>query len=528
MPLISRLRSLRPLAAAAVLAPTLAACGDDATPVRGERVPLTPAAVTADSVANVRTLAGELWTVQRWLYDAPSIADVESILGAGTDGTEPAPAPNFLFLPDEEVDFESFMDDVEAFFRDHAFTASQIESQSTTEVVYRLAPDVFCDAEWGDDEVDTCREVLTKLEVRLRVVSFAEGDVDVTVLVGPSRAAAAELALHQDVMSLELEVAPSLEALEALLDAGAEDEVAAADITGSGSLRFVVRRLAEGQVRLSAEVTSALTLGVAQDGDAISIELGLGSAAIDIDAVAQRGTADLDLGRVAVTAPAETVIGGDCVDNITVDANGNENVETECEEPPEGTLAFELGGAAAYFDFTDTERRLDLRGLVAGPAKLAVDGQTVVEATLDDGQTAFDFHAKVLDEEVVQLSTSRALDAAMLLRLGLAPDIFGDLEGSFLADEDLGAALTGDAPEALLTKHGLSMTHGSLTLTSKHAKSPTVVIAEGMCASFPETADVSDAPVDGEPPADGSATEETDPHPFDLEVGDTCGAPDPV
>ncbi|MFO0745969.1 MAG: hypothetical protein U1F43_09880 [Myxococcota bacterium] len=513
----------------------LVACGEDSAPVKGDKLAIAPAAIADDSVANFRALAHDVWTVDQWLSATKSVDLLDDLLGSGADvEVTPTPGANQIFLPEDELEFESFLDDVEAFFREHAFTEGQVESKSDTEVIYRLTAAGFCDPDWGDE----CARAIEATELRFRVVSFAPGDIDVTLLVGAERRAAVQFELHHDVASIEIQVEPSLAVAKAILDAAVESGDAPSDagVSGSGSVKLVVRRLAENQVRVSAEVTSAVTLTATSEGDTYSVELGEGSTALELDAASGRATADIDMGRVALTAPKSAVVAGpDCYEDVVVDEGGNETTTTYCdgEEVPAGdplptgpdvtgTVSIELARTAAYFDFVDSDRRFDLRGLVLGPAKLLVDQQTIVEASLDDGATALDFHLVLLDDDSGELSLSRAAHAGLLLRLGLAPEVFEDMGDSFMADEDLGVKVEGATPKAIALQNGLFMSSGKITLTSKHAKNPTLVIDEGMCAWYPDSEETTAVDGSGTGSDSGSSDE---PHPFDLEVANQC--PDP-
>src|SRR5690606_23218047 len=99
--------------------------------------------------------------------------------------------------------------------RERILIPANLESETSTSATYRLGPDVLCEA----DEVPTfggssgppryderCVERANRLQLRLRLTSPREGDVDVTVQLGQERNEPFVLELHRRSLGLRMDL----------------------------------------------------------------------------------------------------------------------------------------------------------------------------------------------------------------------------------------------------------------------------------------------------------------------------------
>lgn len=498
----------------AMLAAAVGACSDDDKPVTGNARPITKEEVTTFSVANSRALLTEVWDLRKWLDQTEMSGEIEEVIPFG-DEEEPGE-------PSEPVDYDGelaeVLEDVEGFLKTQLLEVSTVEAETRTAVTYKLDAQRLCDYdpdaepvldEWGDPVTDgkDCFDFVNASELRVKVTSFAEGDLDATVLAGADRDAVVRFELHEDLASIEVDLAPVAALMQHYLDVTEGDEGTTVQASGKG--RVVVRRLADDQMRISADVLTAIDVSIESDeaDENVAFTFAPGSFAIDIDAPADSATLDIDLGAFTLSGP-KTIL--PLVDDgcylVTEEIGGEEVTYEECDpDAPslEGSGAVTFGGLSAYIDFDDSEKALAVRGLVLGKLGVVADDKTIIEIGGDASAPATDFTFSFDAADNLVLELSRAFELSGMFRTAQAPDIF-DL-GDWAADEDLGIALAGEKPTLRMEDHGVVVQAGSLTFTSKHARDTSLEVAAGMCLY------ISD--------------DEQSEHPFDLSTAAQCPVP---
>jgi len=505
----------------------LGACGDDDPSVTGRPLAITPAAIT-------RLIAEALWDAQRWLDQSATLTDIEGILLPADAAAEPSPdagagGPNFIFFPqDADADFEAALDDAVVFLDERVFADAAIESQSGTQVVYRLTSGRFCDAGWEDEDLyQTCVEVLDAVQIRLAVTSYAEGDLDVAVLVGAAKRETLVAELHHTMAALTVRVGPALDALVEIDDA-----------TNDGEDGYVPPTL-ETRLRFAVEVPGAVEIhGQASDDEVpFALSAGAGSVSLDVDRAATTGQLDVDLRDLVIAGPKHLLAGvGASESTVCVIVDGGEEecyVEPSEEEAPPVTGAFEVSVTrlAGLVDLADDQQELAIQGLIAGPLALRLDGTRVVGVELDDGQRPLDILLTPSDDRV-DIALSHATTLATVWRMAAAADLWPDMAESFLAHDDMSAAFTGDAPWVSVREAGLVVESGALTLTSGARPDLDRTLEAGLCAwygddsSWEESGGSSGESSNPLPADDGTGDTSDQPHPFDIETGATCPAPD--
>lgn len=498
---------------ALTLAPLSSACTESSEPVKGQPIVIFPAAVTSAAKTNARAIARELWKAQDWLGETDSVDAIGDVFQFGSDVEVPAPRlPNGLFLPEDELDFEATMDDLDTFLDEHVFVDAQIETRNQTSITYKLDPDIACDAEMDDRE--ECQRFLTEMPIRVRATRFRESDVDLELLAGPEKLSLGTLELHEDLAALTVDFAASAAFIDKLVAVANGEEGAPLEVDIDGKARLAVRRLAEDKLRLESAVTEPIALKVDQGADGVvEVTSALGTFALDVDYAADKATLDVDLGKSSVSAPKHLVqMQPECYEVWSTDADGNETWTEECdgEVMPEAQGQFSLivERLAVYAELDDAAKNIALKGLVIGPIKILSDAATAAELSL--GGAPFDLAFTDHDEDGVVLSLSRAIEASAILRMSLLDDTFSDL-AEWLRDEDLGLKILGEAPSMTAFVEGLVLGAGtSLEMTSRFGDPQSFSAAAGQCVWVDTSSDDVDHMS----------------HPFDMRSGDTCPAPE--
>ncbi|MBL8784594.1 MAG: hypothetical protein JNJ59_06845 [Deltaproteobacteria bacterium] len=506
-------RLARPiLLTAMTFGPLTSACTETSEPVKGQPIVIFPAAVQSAAKTNARAIAHELWQAQDWLGKTDSVDAIGDVFQFGVETDIPAPR-NAIFLPEDEREFNEAMDDLDTFLEEHVFVDAQIESRNDTSITYKLDPQIACDADLFD--LEDCQRFLTEMPIRIRATRFRESDVDLELLAGPDKTSLATLELHEDLAALTVDFASGAAVIDELVAVADGDDEDGPTVDIDGKARIAVRRLAEDKLRLESAVTEPIALKVDQGEEGIvEVTSALGTFALDVDYAASKATLDIDLGRSTVTAPKRLVqMQPECYEVWSTDADGNETYTEECdgETLPEAQGQFSLivERLAVYAELDDTAKNIALKGLALGPIKVLSDAATAAELSIG-GTTPFDLTLATNDDDTVNLSLSRAVEASAILRMGLLDDTFGDLPEWF-RDEDLGLKILGEAPSLTALVEGIIVGAATtLEMTSRFGDPQQFSAEAGQCVWVDTSTDL----------------EENESHPFDMRKGDTCPEPD--
>jgi len=192
--------------------------------------------------------------------------------------------------------------------RERILIPANLESETSTSATYRLGPDVLCGSDApvapgatgsAADYDSECVDQANRLQLRLRLTSPAEGDVDVTLLLGKERNEPVVFELHQHSLGLKVDLA---EALAAARELG-EDAQEIEKLSGVLELQLVENQPRDYSLELN--VLEALKAVVHSGGDTLSASLGASSPALElrVDGNARRLLASMDLGALQVLGP---------------------------------------------------------------------------------------------------------------------------------------------------------------------------------------------------------------------------------
>ena len=298
------------------------------------------------------------------------------------DGQEPPPPDDGqgggeVVEEELDIDFGEALDEVLEAIEERLLVEEQVEEDAEHSVTYLLDPERVCQEDEGadspprrDDDVgpdgqeedpegdDECRRVLAEVPLRVRVTSFAEGDVDLTLLVGEDRHEPVRVELHADRLAAQVDLAAGKAALELLVDAAAEDDEDQPDLPDAMAGVVRAELLKNAPKDYTASLSILQPVSVEDGGDeAVTVSLGVAKplASFRLDGNAQTATAALNVGTVDVSLPYQWFVDGFYGDDVACAGEGNgeapmpprdgepgdppehweEDCEGEGEDPPE-------------------------------------------------------------------------------------------------------------------------------------------------------------------------------------------------
>jgi hypothetical protein len=529
--------------------------GDD-----GELVPLETQTAALNASENVKNNIMDLSNVLQFLEDSKLMADAFGMFGETEEVCTPVPAPGPGEEPDEfaepecweeegdgelEIDFTEIAEDIANWLNDYVFTEAQVESDSGKTIVYLLNPQTFCDQggegeeledeEWVDEGDTECEDFLTQVPVRVKVVSYEEGDIDVDLLFGTEQFAPIHLQLHQSLLAAEVDLAEVRNVAQLLIDFFDDEEFEASLPTKfSGKVKVSLEKLDANRFELTYAVTEAVEVGLDIDGSSYEFSLGKSTLSMLADKAAESLSVEAKIGAFDASFPYQDFINAMWEDDE--DDWDDEYVEVPPDEKPAepdqpfddimddesevpqvtGTMAVHVAGftGAATFTGTDDSVAFTGLGLGDGTSTLKRNGTTLLAIDINkDAGRAFDLTLAAEGEDTV-LTVAPEFDFALLIAFASVQGDFEELPG-FMLDETFSVTLGGaPAPAIRMVEEveGIKVEEGTLTLASTAAPEETVVVEAGQCLFGVEDEGDETYPVDGEEPMPAEEEEEEGGH----------------
>ncbi|MBN1606848.1 MAG: hypothetical protein JW940_09445 [Polyangiaceae bacterium] len=420
--------------------------------------------------------------------------------------------PNEVTVEDLEEarqDMRDSVDDLVQQLRDEIFTEANLESDTGTEVVYRLGADVLCGEDESDDvasaplpadagvaadagssvtELPTideeCAADVAKLEPRLRLTSPGEGDIDVDVLLTSAKKNPVSFELYHDLLGVVVDLGE----LKELLDSADQTPEGLSALDGKMSLELV--KNAERDFSIRCSVLEDLLVTADQDGEQVTVKLEASSPTgeVRLDGNARTISGTYDMSKLAVTAPLGAFFSDD---EESYDDSGN----PVAPRTYTGLIHMLLGGLNGSLTFDGNTDVLNFNGLGLGDVSTTVhhDDNLLLELDVNpDQDRRFDLKVESSGDSNPILTFSPTLDIRLQLAFEKLADQIPDLD-SFLLNDTVRLWFDGAHPSVQGTTDSLRVVSGTLHIDSEKAPDSSLTIPSGMCLVEGETAEEQEA-----------------------------------
>ncbi len=464
------------------------------------------AALTA-SENSERALDGVLDAAD-FLSESTSLAQTLSLMGGRASCESSATCTSSGCLPAETVctsgsieegDLEQARADLKESaqqlvqrLREKVLIPANLESETSTSATYRLGPDVWCEDEIPPPAPGSvtppsydpdCVEQANKLQLRLRLTSPAEGDVDMTVVVGAEHNEPLVFELHQHSLGLKLNLG---EALDTAREFG-EDADALEKLSGVLELQLVENQARDYSLELN--VLQAVEAVLNADGDKLNVSVGATSPALQLrlDGNARRLLASMDLGALRVLGPLRLFADSFGSDEA-VSSSGDSGFAAPAPAPDpaprtyHGAVEMFLAGLQGSLEYVADSDQLKLNGLGFGDKTSFIknDGQTL--ASLDLNAAKGRHMNLVLEPEGdgTRISISPGFDLKVALAFQHIADQVQGIQAHLLND-NWHFWFDGDQPVIVADDDQVAVQAGTLHLESSADPSANLAVSAGMC-----------------------------------------------
>lgn len=456
---------IRPFAVALLAGSlVLGACGEK------EKDPLDVRAVALQAETNFRQVAVELARALSFLQESQlfggwvaGFCDDDAPLPTTPPGTgdDRSRRGDEGFDDDGSDDDDFFDDDCTPFdlearttaladvLSTRIFNEANVESNRDGVLVFRLRPDVTCAPRDND-----CYETLTRYDLRLQVTSDAPGDLDIAVLVGPSRFQPLVFGLHVDDLTAEVDLAELKRSLEYFTRGSV-------GVNMSGKAQLGLARAQDG-FTASVSILEAIAIRDVR-GDDFHLEMApaFPALSLQIDPANHEVRLVAGLGRMELRAPL-SAFDDECGGYGRVDDDapwgdddgedggedgGEDDGWDDCGESSQGTLGIRAAGFTGTLSLASRNGVDEIRvvGLGLGPEAAVVefDGSQVLRVDLnEDMNRKVDVVARA-EPSGVSLQFAPGLDLKLALNFIHLSRIF-DVP-SWMMDDTLRIRLDGAA-----------------------------------------------------------------------------------
>ena len=420
--------------------------------------------------------------------------------------------PNEVTVDDLEEarqDLNDSVDELVQTLKDEIFTEANLESDTGTEVVYRLGADVLCSDDESSDvasaplpadagvpldagssvnEVPTideeCAANVARLEPRLRLTSPSEGDIDVDLLLTSAKKNPVSFELYHDLLGVVVDLGE----LKELLDSADQTPEDLSALDGKMSLELV--KNAERDFSVRCNVIEDLLVTAGDDGEQVTVKLGASSptAELRLDGNARTVTGTYDMSTLKVTAPLDAFRSDD---EESYDDLGN----PVAPKTYTGLIRVLLGGLNGSLTFDGSTDVLNFKGLGLGDVSTTVHHDDDLLLKLDvnpEQDRRFDLKVESGGDSNPILTFSPTLDVRLQLAFQKLADQIPDLD-SFLLNDTVRLWFEGTKPSVQGTTDALRVVSGTLHIDSKNAPDSSLIVPSGMCLVEGETAEEQEA-----------------------------------
>ncbi len=497
-------------------------------------LPLTHEEAAEDASKNTEQVLGGVGDATSFLTESSSISEVlslfasaesdsacpvaaeidpetgEPVAGAPEPSCEVSDAADEVDLSEFQEELDTAVDELITTLQEEIFIASNIEEEDQDSVTYLLGPELLCGVSEGDssgpvddgssaepmsagapnsDGIDPeCAAEVEDAEIRLRVTSPADGDLNVQLLLTDERINPISFELHQDRVGVSADLAQLQKALERMGE----------DLDGlrsmSGVLEGELIKNGERDVTLRLNVNQALKLEFeTEDGEPMSVSLEKSAPTMElrINGADEELSATYDYGAFTLAGPLslfadmfedDEPVAVAPVDPLTGEPVAAEPVEPEPDPVYTGEVELFIGGYEASMTLDGSTDELRLTGLGLGDATstLKHDGKRVLAIDLnpDDGRH-FDMSMRPDDDGTTTMTFEPSLDLSLMFAFKHLADQLEVPE--YLMDDTLRLWFDGDSPKIASGESGVQVLSGAMHLSSSAVPEADIDVDAGQC-----------------------------------------------
>ncbi len=370
-------------------------------------------------------------------------------------------------LAEMNSDLQGEIDKFVAKLKTEIFTPANVESESDTEIVYKVPTSIVCD----DTDDSECIAQATRGQYRLRVTSPVQGDLDVAFLMTANRYEAIVVKLYHKRLGVSVDLAALKKAADII------DPDAAAEITrASGVVELSLVKNADRDFSLIGEIAKAIDIAVTEvneDGaqpQTVTFKLDASDKTYEVrlDGVKKTVSASINFGAFRLSAPLSGL--GDTV------GAGNAMTTTDLYN-------LVVGGLNGAFTFDASSDLLNFKQLGLGneTTAVSVNGNQVfaLDVNKNSGRR-FDMSVSMADTDSPTMTFDPGLNAAMKFNFTSIASRFESLP-KWALNDTMAFELTGTKPAIRVNDAGLEVVSGTLRFSSTAVPSATVVVNAGQC-----------------------------------------------
>lgn len=396
-------------------------------------------------------------------------------------------------IEEARTELREDMQDLVRQLRERILIPANLESETATSATYRLGASVLCDDDDAPDapgnnggatnQDSDCVEQANRLQLRLRLTSEREGDVDVTLQVGQERNEPVVFELHEHSLGVRVDLGEALAVARELgEDAGDYERLA-------GELQLQLVENAARDYSLELNVLSAIEAVVRSDGDRMEVSLGASSPALElrVDGNARRMLAGMDLRSFRMKGPlrlfADAFGTDDDSDGASFPPGELDLVAPEPAEPNyHGVIDIFLSGLQGTLEYVAESDVLELNGLGFGDATSTIqhDGHSLLALDLNAAQGRHVDLVLTPEGDHTKITISPGFDLKLALAFHQVAD---QVEGiaDYLLSDTWHFWSEGDEPSVIAEDDQLRVVSGTLHFDSAEDPSANVSVAAGMC-----------------------------------------------
>lgn len=376
------------------------------------------------------------------------------------------------------------------------FADGNIESENDRSVTYLLKGSVLCASDDDARSIDQdCVEKIDRSQIRLRVTSPSDGDVDIDLLTGASRNNPLSFEVHQTMLAVEVDLGGIKGAIKDLSD----DDVKELPDTLEGRVRGEIEVLGAQAARAAVSVLSTVKVA----GGDYKLSLAKGDLLeLTVDGADESLKTAINIGEVSASVPVPHA--SESSSRVDDRGTGLDDRDTEISHIADILLA----GVSSTMTFDGALDHLEINhvGLGDKTSTVTIDGTQVIRFDLNaDAGRKLSAIIDTIGEDVT-IAVDPKLDVDVAFDMSPLADDPDAVYLEWMMDDNLHISLDGATPtlRILSSSDAVEVVSGDLVMSLENA-GDSLSASAGQCVFS----------------VDASQFETADEGPFNsLEVGD--------